>query len=54
MESLSQVTTNNETAVKTVATRNESTSSRVLTDRRINIPNNMVFHSVNNLHIHYH
>ncbi|CAC5415966.1 unnamed protein product [Mytilus coruscus] len=58
MQSLSEVTTNNKTAlsdnsVKTIASRCESTS-RVLTERRLNVPNNLVFHNVNNLHIHYH
>ncbi|CAC5420453.1 KCTD1_15 [Mytilus coruscus] len=58
MQSLSEVTTNNKTAlrdnsVKTIASRCESTS-RVLTERRLNVPNNLVFHNVNNLYIHYH
>ena len=58
MESLSQVATNNEAGsndamVKTVAMRHESTS-RVLTERKPNVPNNLVFHNVNNVHIHYH
>ncbi|CAC5420454.1 unnamed protein product [Mytilus coruscus] len=58
MQSLSEVTTNNKTdlsdnSVKTIASRCESTS-RALTERRLNVPNNLVFHNGNNLHIHYH
>jgi len=57
MESISEVTSSSSNqisaATKNVATHHEVTS-RVLTEKKLRIPNNMVFHNVQNLHVHYH
>jgi hypothetical protein len=54
MESLSQFEAGSDDDTnKTVAMPHESTS-RVLTERKPNIPNKLVFHYVINVHIHYH